>query len=95
MAEFKFLNATRLRANDMITDTRSYMSRLYGRTSELFTTASPFSQILDVLSEITKLIFFYIEDATVEQNILTAQNPVPEKDNALFAKLGLEREVLV
>ena len=75
MAEFKFLNATRLRANDMITDTRSYMSRLYGRTSELFTTASPFSQILDVLSEITKLIFFYVEDATVEQNILTAQNP--------------------
>lgn len=75
MAEFKFLNATRLRANDMISDTRSYMSRLYGRTSELFTTASPFSQILDVLSEITKLIFFYVEDATVEQNILTAQNP--------------------
>ena len=74
MAEFKFLNATRLRANEMISDTRSYISRLYGRTGELFTTASPFSQVLDVLSEITKLIFFYIEDATVEQNILTAQN---------------------
>ena len=75
MAEFKFLNTTRLKANEMITDTRSYIARLYGRTGELFTTASPFSQILDVLSEITKLIFFYVEDATVEQNILTAQNP--------------------
>lgn len=75
MAEFKFLNATRLKANEMISDTRSYISRLYGRTGELFTTASPFSQILDVLSEITKLIFFYVEDSTVEQNILTAQNP--------------------
>ena len=75
MAEFKFLNATRLKANEMISDTRSYIARLYGRTGELFTTASPFSQILDVLSEITKLIFFYVEDATVEQNILTAQNP--------------------
>ena len=75
MAEFKFLNTTRLKANEMIADTRSYIARLYGRTGELFTTASPFSQILDVLSEITKLIFFYVEDATVEQNILTAQNP--------------------
>ena len=75
MAEFKFLNTSRIKANEMISDTRTYIARLYGRTSELFTTASPFSQILDVLSEITKLIFFYIEDSTVEQNILTAQNP--------------------
>jgi len=75
MAEFKFLTASRIRANEMITDTRSYVARLYGRTGELFSTASPFSQILDVLAEITKLIFFYVEDSTVEQNILTAQNP--------------------
>lgn len=75
MAEFKFLSTSRIKANEMISDTRTYIARLYGRTSELFTTASPFSQILDVLSEITKLIFFYIEDSTVEQNILTAQNP--------------------
>jgi hypothetical protein len=75
MAEFKFLNTSRIKANEMISDTRTYISRLYGRTSELFTTASPFSQILDVLTELTKLVFFYIEDSTVEQNILTAQNP--------------------
>jgi hypothetical protein len=75
MPKFNFLNTTRIKANEMISDTRSYISRIYGRTGELFTTASPFSQILDVLSEITKLIFFYVEDATVEQNMLTAQNP--------------------
>lgn len=75
MAEFKFLNTSRVKINEMLSDTRTYIARLYGRTSELFTTASPFSQILDVLIELTKMIFFYIEDATVEQNILTAQNP--------------------
>lgn len=75
MAEFKFLSASRVKVNEMILDTRSYIARLYGRTSELFTTASPFSQILDVLSEISKMIFFYIESSTVEQNILTAQHP--------------------
>lgn len=74
MAEFNFLSTARVKANEMISDTRSYISRLYGRTGELFTTASPFSQILDVISEISKMILFYIEDATVEQNILTAQH---------------------
>lgn len=75
MAEFNFLSTARVKANEMISDTRSYISRLYGRTGELFTTASPFSQLLDVVSEISKMILFYVEDATVEQNILTAQHP--------------------
>jgi hypothetical protein len=74
MEELKFLSKTRIKATEMIADTRTYISRLYGRGGELFTTASPFSQILQVLAEISNLIFFYIEDATVEQNILTAQN---------------------
>ena len=55
MPEFKFLSTSRVKANEMIADTRSYISRIYGRAGELFTTASPFSQILDVLGEISKL----------------------------------------
>lgn len=74
MAEFNFLSTSRVKTGEMIRDTRSYIARLYGRTGDLFTKASPFSQILDVLNEISKLILFYIEDSTVEQNILTAQN---------------------
>lgn len=74
MADFKFLSTARVKSSEMLTDIRTYISRLYGRSGELFTTASPFAQILEVLTELTNLIFFYIEDATVEQNILTAQN---------------------
>lgn len=74
MAELKFLSAARIKTNEMLADTKAYISRLYGRTGELFTTASPFAQILEVLTELTNLVFFYVEDATVEQNILTAQN---------------------
>ena len=75
MTELKFLSKARIKATEMIADTRTYISRVYGRSSDLFTTASPYSQILEVLAEITNLVFFYIEDATVEQNILTAQDP--------------------
>ena len=75
MADNKFLSTSRIKAGEMIDDIRSYITRIYGEVEGAFTTASPFSQILDVISEIGRLIFFYIEDSTVEQNILTAQNP--------------------
>ena len=70
-----FLQKTRIQASQLLLDTRTYMSRLYGRINEVFTPASPFFQIIKVITEISELIFFYIEDATVEQNILTAQQP--------------------
>jgi hypothetical protein len=70
-----FLQKTRIQANQLLADTKIYMSRLYGRINEVFTPASPFFQIIKVITEISELIFFYIEDATVEQNILTAQQP--------------------
>ncbi len=70
-----FLQKTRIQANQLLADTKTYMSRLYGRINEVFTPASPFFQIIKVITEISELIFFYIEDATVEQNILTAQQP--------------------
>lgn len=75
MAEFKFLDTARIKASEITQDTKQYISRVYGRASELFTTASPFAQIIQVVSEITEMIFYYIEDSTVEQNILTAQQP--------------------
>ena len=75
MADNNFLSTSRIKTGEMISDVRSYVSRVYGAVGTAFTTASPFSQLLDVISEIGKLIFFYIEDSTVEQNILTAQNP--------------------
>lgn len=75
MAELKFLTKSRILASQTIADTKTYISRLYGRLGEMFTVSSPFSQLLEVINEIGELIFFYIEDSTVEQNILTAQQP--------------------
>ena len=75
MAELKFLTKTRATAQQIFEDTRTYISRLYERSNTLFTNASPFAQILRVLSELGELILFYVEDSTVEQNIYTAQQP--------------------
>ena len=75
MAELKFLSTLRTRANQIQADARTYISRVYKRAGTLFTDASPFAQVVNVVSEIAELIMFYIEDSLVEQNIYTAQQP--------------------
>ncbi len=75
MAELKFLSTLRATANQIKADSRTYISRVYKRTNTLFTEASPFAQIVNVMAELGELIMFYIEDSTVEQNIYTAQQP--------------------
>ena len=73
MAELKFLDTVRVTADNIKADTKTYVSRVYKRANTLFREASPFAQIIAVFSELYELIMFYIEDATVEQNIYTAQ----------------------
>jgi hypothetical protein len=74
MAEFKFLEKSRIKTVEMIDDTQAFISRVYDRAGTLFTSASPFAQILNVLNELTTFVFYYIENAMTEQNILTAQH---------------------
>lgn len=62
MAELKFLDTIRNTADQIKTDTRTYVSRVYKRANTLFTEASPFAQIISVFSELYELIMFYIED---------------------------------
>lgn len=75
MAELKFLNKLRVTATNIRNDARTFIGRAYGRANTLFTEASPYAQIISVLSEIGELLMFYIEDSVVEQNIYTAQQP--------------------
>ena len=75
MAELKFLSTLKISANQIKTDARTYISRVYKRANTLFSEASPFAQIISVMAELGELIMFYIEDSLVEQNIYTAQQP--------------------
>ena len=75
MANFKFLDSARVTGKQIFDDSRTYLSRMYKKSNNFFTTASPYAQILEVMSHIGELILFYLEDVTVEQNIYTAQHP--------------------
>lgn len=75
MANLNFLSTAKIKATELMSDIKTYVGRVYGRTGELFTTSSPFGQIIQVVTEVGELIFYYIEHSTVEQNIITAQQP--------------------
>lgn len=75
MADLNFLDKAKITATEIVQDTRTYLTRTYKKAGNYFTNSSPFAQILNVMAEMNEMLMFYIEDATVEQNIYTAQQP--------------------
>lgn len=71
---FKFLNKARVLGEQIYEDALVFLSNAYQSSSKIFTNASPFGQLLRVMTNIGELIMYYITDSTTENNIITANN---------------------
>jgi len=69
-----FLSKTRLKAGELMEQAVVFLSQKYNQTAHVFTTASPFGQLLTVIANMAELIFTYIAHTAEELNIKTAQN---------------------
>ena len=69
-----FFSKTRLKATELFEDSFEYLQRTYDQAVETFTPASPFGQVLTVVSNLGEMIFFYIEAVATELNISRARN---------------------
>jgi len=69
-----FFSKTRLRATELFYDAYEFLQRTYDQAVEVFTPASPFGQLLTVVSNLGELIFYYIEAVATELNISRARN---------------------
>ena len=69
-----FFSKTRIKATELFEDSFEYLARTYDQAREVFTPASPFGQVLTVVSNLGEMIFFYIEAALTELNISRARN---------------------
>jgi hypothetical protein len=69
-----FFQNSRLKASDLVQQAVEYLVIKYEQVSNVFTPASPFGQLLIVISNISELIFTYISHTAEELNIRTAQN---------------------
>jgi hypothetical protein len=69
-----FLSRIRIQGNEIFADSREYLNRLYGNVGSVFTPASPYGQLLRVVSNIGMLILLYLEDVATANNFITASN---------------------
>ena len=69
-----FFQTSRLKASELVQQAVEYLSIKYEQATSVFTPASPFGQLLFVISNIAELIFTYISHTSEELNIRTAQN---------------------
>ena len=69
-----FFQNSRLKASEIVQQAVEYLVIKYEQAASVFTPASPFGQLLVVISNIAELIFTYISHTAEELNIRTAQN---------------------
>lgn len=69
-----FLSKTRLKASELMEQAVTFLQSKYNQAAHVFTSASPFGQLLTVIANMAELIFTYIAHTAEELNIKTAQN---------------------
>lgn len=62
----------RIRWEQMYSDAKNFLTAKYQQSAQVFTSASPFGQLLSVIIDLGHLIFYYVEDSITELNIYTA-----------------------
>lgn len=69
-----FFSKTQLKASQLMEQAVAFLHNKYSTTAHVFTSASPFGQLLTVIANMAELIFTYISHTAEELNIKTAQN---------------------
>ena len=70
-----FFNKTRIEASQLSTQIFEYVSDKFAQAGKVFTVSSAYGQIINVISYLSEMILYFVEDSTTEQNILTASRP--------------------
>jgi hypothetical protein len=75
----------RIRFDELYSDASNYMQTKFSQVNEVFTPASAYGQLLSVMLDLGKLIFYYVEDSVTEMNIFTATRDVSIRSLARIA----------
>lgn len=83
--DLKIFKLNRLHFSELWNDAIDYIKETYKAVNQAFTTASPFAQLLQVILNLGRMIFYYIEDSITGLNIRTAYRPDQIKGLAQLA----------
>lgn len=67
-----FFDKSKIQASALYAQTYDYVTEKFSQAGKVFTLSSAYGQILSVLSNLSSMILFFIEDSITELNILTA-----------------------
>lgn len=67
-----FFDRTKIQASEIYNQVYDLVTQKFAQAGKLFTLASAYGQILSVISQLSSMILFFIEDSITEMNILTA-----------------------
>ncbi|MCK9574575.1 MAG: hypothetical protein WC979_01575 [Candidatus Pacearchaeota archaeon] len=70
--ELKIFKLNRIKFDEMYKDAIHYLADTYQQSGQVFSVASPYGQLLQVILNMGQLMFYYIEDSITELNIQTA-----------------------
>lgn len=82
-----------VRFDSLIKDIRNYLSSKFGQVGKIFTPASPYGQILEVLINIFRSLIYYIEDSITELNLFTASRETSIRTLAYVAGHNVTRAI--
>lgn len=83
--EIKIFKLNRIKFNELYQDALRYVKSVYNSVGQNFTPASPFGQLLTVVLNLGRMIFYYIEDSITGLNIRTAYRPDQVRGLAILA----------
>ena len=75
----------RIRYDQLYLDAKNYLTSKFLQVGDVFSPASAYGQLLGVIIDLGKLIFYYVEDSITELNIYTATRDVSIKSLARLA----------
>lgn len=68
-----FFKKQNIRYTNLVRDVKNYIKKIYNQSEDVFTSASPYGQLLDVQERLMQENLFYIEDSITELSITSAQ----------------------
>jgi len=78
-------NYSRIRFDQLYQDSKDYLTNKFLQVGEVFSPASAYGQLLGVIIDLGKLIFYYVEDSITELNIYTATRDTSVRSLARIA----------
>lgn len=89
----KILTIASAKVEEYSTAIEEYLVNFFGKTKYLYSRTNIYGQLLQVTKDIANILFFYHDDAVIENNVLTAQKEISVRHFAELSGYNVTRAI--